>query len=165
MATYTRPLSVVFGASATGQAANVQYKVLSTDRSTVLIAATNSGVAESTTEPGTYYATGAVFDVSWSGYVIWSITTMPGYGAEETFVPVPATLVAAGMDNPLLTDPVSNTDVRSSGGKMLRFLVDRFLDEAQSSATQQIIYNDAGTAIATSTVGDDGTTVTKSKST
>lgn len=172
MASYNRPVDVIFGSSLSGYGPQIGVAVYAADtlaagahRGTVLVALRRFFIYESGTQPGTYYTT-IPFDTEWSGYIVWDVLGHSGYGAEESFFPQPSTLVATGLDVPMLTGPVSNADARSSGGKMLRFLVNRFLNRVTETASQQVIYADDGTtAIATASISDTGTQIIKGSAT
>ena len=102
MAAYNDYLSVGFQAQYTGLATSVTYAV--TDSSNVVrIAATGTGVVESTVAPGNYYVVAAL-DTAWMPVrVEWQITGQ-GVGAIETLRLTSGLVIVAGYTagaNPL----------------------------------------------------------------
>jgi hypothetical protein len=74
------------------------------------------------------------------------------------------TLAPTGLDAVSIVDVTSDADARSSLPKMLRAVFNRLYNNVTQTASQQKVYNDAGTLTATMSVSDDGTTATKGKS-
>jgi hypothetical protein len=150
MATYTRQLIAALGPAYAGQAASVTYTVKDTAGS-VLIAATNSGVTESTVSPGTYLAA-ATFTDTWAGRIDWQLG---GIGAVEDFGPHAVLLTPHGLDGVQLTDPVSNADLWSSLPKALAAMLHalnmggRKRNTGSPAAGTEVIQNKAGAAIST----------------
>jgi hypothetical protein len=73
-------------------------------------------------------------------------------------------LAPTGLDAVNITDISGDADARSTLPKMLRAIFNRLYNNVTQTASQQKVYNDAGTAVATMSVSDDGTTATKGKS-
>ena len=90
-------------------------------------------------------------------------STISGQNALIPVVLARTVLSATGLDA-LLVDVASDSDMRSSGAKMLRAVFNRFFNKVTNSASTQGLNNDAGTQIATMAVSDDGTTATKARS-
>lgn len=162
MAIINRAITSIFGKKYGSQGSNVGYTVYGPDNSEI-VSRTISDIAEVPTASGCYRAVVALDDTA-SGYILWDITGSPGIIATEDFGPNPVVLNVVGLDSTLLPDIASDADMRSSGGKMLRALVDRFFDKVEETDTTQTVYNDADAAILTMTISDDTVTVTKTKS-
>jgi hypothetical protein len=74
------------------------------------------------------------------------------------------TLAPAGLDAVNTTDVTGDADARSTFAKMVRAVFNRLYNNVTQTSSQQVVHNDAGTAVATMSVSDDGTTATKGKS-
>jgi len=102
MATYL--LSVNFGASKSGQAANIRYSVRDSSPAT-RIAATNTGIAEKldaagTTGTGSYSSIVSIDDSEWTFpvEVLYSIVGQTGVGVVETIYYSPSAVPATVTD-------------------------------------------------------------------
>jgi len=72
-------------------------------------------------------------------------------------------LGAKGLDG-MLPDLANDATARASGLGMLRWLFNRFANQHTQNATEQQVYNDAGSVLSTLATTSDGTTVTIGKS-
>lgn len=72
--------------------------------------------------------------------------------------------IATGVWATSIADITSDADARSSIGKMLRAVFNRFYDLVTQTIAEQKVYNDSGALVATMPSSDDDTTATKGKS-
>lgn len=161
MATVNRAITSIFGKKYASQGSNIGYTVFGPDN-LELVSRTINDIVEAPTASGCYRAVVALDDTD-SGYIVWDITGSPGIIATEDFGPNPVVLNVNGLDSPIMPDVASDADARSSGGKMMRWFVNKFINKGTETSTVQTVYNDANAAITTASISDDGTTVTRTK--
>lgn len=125
MANYTKTLAANFGATKSGQAANVGYTVRDSARN-VLIPKTVGTLVEAgdysgTANTGNYRGKDATFDDSWSGFIEYTIEGFQGVSSVEDFGPpvgsaVWSTVVEDGGDDGITLTSLGALSVAAAWG-------------------------------------------------